>query len=125
MPFILSKACLNRNSLNYIHFKNSTHILTDLCQLFITDNIIIVFYKDNDIHIYCKKSFCKQKNNIHDNYMIENMSTPGYIVIDNIYAKYKLNYSRTYKDSRYRTYINYSVVIVNIIEVYLTAHSHK
>ena len=95
-----------------------------MCQLFVTANIIVVFYKIYEIYIFCKESFNEQRKNKADAY--KSSRAPGYAltcsyrILKNIskLAKHKLNYTRICKDNKYREYINYSNVIINIVNKY-------
>lgn len=130
MPYTFHKSFLRRKSVSDIQLDVASDFQEMLCQLFITTNIIVLFYKEtHDIFIYYKKSFHAQREHkikidkvmdcgkyIFNGVIREQPYEETYFKNMRAFTEHKLNYSRICKDPRYKKYIDYPIAIENLVE---------
>lgn len=126
MAYILHKSCIIRKSISDMYFNTQLRLDSLMCQIFITANIIVIFHNDKHF-IYYKKSFrTRTSDQFFDQECAQKCCGPNYYLLHisnvqsnkniHIFARDKLNYSRIFKDVTYKKYIDFMILIENIIE---------
>lgn len=122
----MSGTLLDEMLLNDMYF-NISFKCRNMCQLFITANIV-VYLKNSNVWIYYKKSLHELRQNYDKNNAFEIQAAlvcmcmylcanpKSHLKNMHNYITHKLNYTRVYKNVMYRKYINYSNVITIIVD---------